>query len=115
MKELIAAMRKHRELKVPVGKFVFICRRPTDEEAVGLFRAGGLSNSLIARNHVVGWENVSAADMPGGDNSDPLPFDVDVWREWCADRNDFWPPIGEACMAAYNEHAEKLRDAAKNS
>lgn len=114
MNLLIAALRKNRELKVAVGKFTFTCRRPTDEEAVTLYR-GGLSNAVIAANHVVAWDGVTEDDLVGGGGTDAVPFDGPLWREWCADRNDFWAPIGDACMKAYEDHVSGLKEAEKNS
>lgn len=110
---LIARMRKQRECRVQVGKFVFIARRPTDVEALALHHAGdGLSE--IARKFVVGWEGVTEDDIVGGGGSDVIAFDPDIWADWCADRPSFWEPIGTCVLEAYQEHAKAVTDAGKN-
>lgn len=117
---LLARIRKNREFRVTVGKFTFICRRPTSVEIVPLcpMDVDGirrLDNRLAAQNQVAGWECVTEDDVIGNGNADPAIFDIALWQEWCADRNDFWKPIGKACGAAFDAYALALEEAEKNS
>lgn len=111
---LLAQIRKRRESKVPVGKFTFLLRRPTDADMVDLAKRGA-EYFEVASEFVIGWEGVTENDVIGGGGSDVLPFDSRLWREWCADRKDFWDPIGEAAVEAYNFHKKELEEDAKNS
>src|ERR1043166_7364319 len=104
--ELLAKIRAQRQLKVTVGKFTFLARRPTDVEIVKLTRDGAEWYE-IAAGYVNGWEGVTENDLIGGGGSDAVRFDERVWREWCADRPELWQPIATAVMKAYDAHAER--------
>lgn len=112
-RELIARIRKSRETEVKIEKYTFIVRRPTDVEAVELSR-GSAGPADVAQKHVIGWKGVTEDDVVGGGGSDPVAFDVDLWREWCSDRPAFWAPIAEAALKAYEAHAKDQETAAKN-
>lgn len=111
-------LKKQRELKVHVGKFEFVCRRPTDAEAIALHRGGlssfGVEDFEIAVRHTIGWSSVIEDDLIGGGGSTAVPFDSTTCREWFADRPDFWRPISTAILESYNLHTEKLTSAEKN-
>lgn len=111
---LISKIRKNRELTIPVDKFTFTARRPTDVEALELHRNGGASPEIAAK-FVVGWAGVTSNDVVGDSSSDVLPFDADLWREWCADRPDFWAPIATKILEAYGVHATQVEEATKKS
>ena len=112
-RDLLGKIRKRRECKVVIGRFTFTVRRPTDVEAIALHRSDSAFNS-IAADFVCGWEGVTTDDLIGDKTADPVPFDAELWREWCADRPDFWGPIANAALDAYREHAQQLEEAAKN-
>lgn len=113
MSHLVDRLRRQRELKVAIGAFTFLCRRPTAEEMVGFYR-DSTPDSEVARRHVVGWEGVTEDDVVGGGVKTPLPFDAGLWAEWCADRPDFWPVLSEKLLEAYRLHDEKVKAAGKN-
>lgn len=108
---LINQLRKARETKVPAGGFTFTVRRPTDTE---FLEHRELRVFEIAQEYVIGWEGVTEADIVKGGGEDPVPFNRDLWREWCADRPDLWEPLFEAVLTAYEQHAEARKAAAKN-
>jgi hypothetical protein len=110
---LIEKIRKQRELKITVGKFTFTARRPKDTEAIELGRADS-AFSDIAERFVVGWDGVTENDVVNGGSLEPLPFDAELWAEWCADHPNFWGPISKAVLDAYRAHAEAMEDDAKN-
>lgn len=112
-KALIEKLRKGREFKLAVGGFTFLLRRPTDVEAVELHRSGG-SPAEVAQRFVCGWEGVKEDDLVGGGGMDPVAFDLAMWKEWVADRPDFWAPIADAVLKAYQAHAESLETVTKN-
>lgn len=114
MADYLAQIRKNRELSVTVGKFKFAARRPTDVEAIALHKSNE-SYAELAANFVIGWGGVVEGDVIGGGGTDPIPFSPQLWREWCADRPDFWEPISTAVLDAYRQHAEQLASAIKNS
>lgn len=112
---ILAQLRKAREVKVKIGALTFICKRPTDEEALRLNRDGA-DYCQISKEFVQGWEGVTEDHvLGGGGGTDPVAFDSVVWREWCVDRPDFWKPIGEAILESYTLHYTKLQEAEKNS
>lgn len=111
-KELINRIRKQREIKVPVGAFIFIARRPTVAEAVEISRENLYTE--ITQRFVVGWENVTENDVAGGGGTDKIEFTAELWREWCADRPEFWSPIANAVLEAYSLYSKQLDGAAKN-
>lgn len=139
---LIKRIRKNREFKKKVGAFTFLCRRPTDQEANDIKMGETFPN--ICQRFVIGWENVTENDVIGGGGTEPVEFDPVLWREWCADRKDFWsmckkhedelveavkqgkePPDNDACqlcnplpkaiLDAYKTHTADMAAAAKNS
>lgn len=110
---ILRQLRKSRENKIEIGKHRFLYRRPTDVEMLKLGREKA-SDHDIAREFVEGWENVTPADIVPSGGSDSLEFDRILWREWLADRPDFWNPIAEAVVADYRTHVEKREQAAKN-
>jgi hypothetical protein len=118
---LINRIRKNREFsKAVVDKktgrtYTFHCRRPTDYEASELKSSGIGNDCAIAQRFVVGWEGVIEDDVVGGGGTDPVTFDPTLWREWCADRTDFWAELAGAIAASYKEHVSDIEQAVKNS
>ena len=110
---LVEKIKKQRELTVKVGAFTFTARRPTDVEAIALHRSDG-AYSDIAADYVIGWSGVTELDVVRGGSSETLTWDRDLWREWCADRPDFWGPIASAVLDSYREHATRQEEVAKN-
>lgn len=107
MADLIARMRKARELDVEAGGRRFTVRRPTDMEAARLANGGDLLD------FVVGWDLKEIDLVPGG-GPDPVPFDGALFREWIADRPDLWQPVTDAVREAYAAHVRQREDRAKN-
>ena len=107
-------LKKAREFTVELDGHVFIARRPTDAEAdrINLQRP---TNVQVCREFVVGWdESVTEAALGiVSGSSDSVPFHSEIWREWVDDRPDFWAPLYEAIVDAYNRHNEALVAAGK--
>lgn len=114
MSELAKALRKQREFPVKIGKFTFTVRRPKDTEAIEIHEKR-MDFSELASKFVCGWSGVTEDDIKGGGGSmvEP-PFDLEDWQEWCADRPDFWQPIGNALWEKYSQHIQKAEAVAKN-
>lgn len=108
---LIIQMRRAREGRVAIGDHTFIFRRPTDAEATSLLTAKSFE---LATRFVIGWDGVQEQHLIPGGTPDKVAFDADLWREWCADRPDFWTPIAEAIIRAYNAHDAELEARRKN-
>lgn len=104
---LITRLKKQREGKVTVGEFVFIVRRPTDVEVLQI-RNSSMSWPEAAGRHVVDWSNVTENDIVGGGGSDKVPFDRALWLEWYADHPEFWEPIGQFVIDAYEAHQKDI-------
>lgn len=107
---LIEKLKKARETGVEVGNFRFTIRRPTDQEAIKL---ESITYIEIAQRFVVNWSGVKEMDIiPGGDGKD-VPFDAELWREWCADKPEFWEPLAMAVVDSYQDHIKSLDDSKK--
>lgn len=100
---LIDKIKKARETAVEVEGFRFTIRRPTDQEAVNLRDVTFIE---IAQKFVVGWFGVKEIDLFPGGNPVEVPFDGEVWREWCADHPEFWQPVSSAVLDAYKKHRD---------
>lgn len=111
--DLIKKIKQNREIKIPVGKYSFVARRPTDVEALELYRSR-TAYSEIAQRFVTGWAGVTENDIVGGGGSDAVEFSQELWAEWCADNQNFWEPIAVAVMDAYVYHRRSKEEAGKN-
>ena len=109
-------LRKARKSTVEVDGHVFTIRRPTDSEA-NRITLQQPSEVAVCREYVCGWDDsvteAAVGIVSGG--SDPIPFSYEIWREWVDDRPDFWVPIYEAIVDAYNKHNEILVNSGKLS
>lgn len=112
-KELADAIRKRREMKIEVGRWKFIGRRPNDIEAMD-FAGSNRVYADMALQLVIGWEGVTEDDVIGGGGSDPAPFSRDAWTEFCSDHSELWMPIGERLYEAYKLHAADREQVGKN-
>lgn len=141
-KLLIDRIRKNREFRKSIDDpksgrtWTFVCQRPTRQDADELAR-GGITPCGITQRFVVGWEGVTEDDVAGNANAGAAEWDVILWREWCADRKDFWGPCAkhldgagtqeerDACkecaplmnaiLGAYKDYASEMDGAVKNS
>lgn len=104
--------RKAREFPVEIGRFTFTCLRPNDAEAAEMYTEGYNRHQVAAR-FVVGWEGVLESDLIPSGGSDPVPFSAPLWRDWVADRSDFWAPIKDAVIEKYKQHKAKEADLGK--
>jgi len=104
-------LRKAREMSVEAGGFKFTVRRPTDLEMIEM--RGTVNGSQLLK-FILGWDGVREIDMLEGGDPHPLPFTREVAEEWLADRPDLFAKLAEAIIQGYQEHAQKLEDAAKN-
>lgn len=111
-KALIEKLRRAREVKVSVGGKTFTVRRPNDVDAIAWQEAGG-GFAMAAERFVVGWDLCEVDIIPGG-GPDPVPFDVELWAEFVADRHDLWRPLAIAALDGYKKHEEEVTQQAKN-
>lgn len=115
--DLLNQLRRNRELRVKVGKFTFICSRPTAYEFIGVQASaavGGQKVAEIAMKFVTGWEGVVEDDIVGGGGQVVVAFDADLWRDWCAERSDFWGPIFDLLYTEYTKRQNQLEGAKGN-
>ena len=110
---LVERIRQQRSIKVPVGRWTFHARRPTDIEAGELYRERATSGAMAIR-YVSGWEGLRMLDLVGGEDETPVEFDRAVWEEWVVDQPDVYKAIGDKIMEAYLEHAERQKADRKN-
>jgi hypothetical protein len=111
---LLEKMRRARECAVQIDGRTFTLRRPTQAEALKLNDAIAAGDQLAYINAcVVGWDLTEGDLIPGG-AAGALAFDADDWREWIADRAEYWMPLQDAINAALQKEAERREAAAKN-
>ncbi len=112
--EAIRKLRKGREHSVQVGKFTFKYRRPTQMEMESLLEKMPFNFDFVL-TFVTGWEGVTYNDIVGGGETDePATFSPILWKEWLADRGEFWNPIYKAITDTYNDWIKSKGDLAKN-
>ncbi len=99
-------------MTVEAGGHSFTIRRPTDEEAISL-RSDSITLVSIVKRFTIGW-NLQEIDLIPGGTPVNVPFDVELFAEWVADRPDVWEPLGTGILNAYRAHSEKREEAAKN-
>lgn len=107
MNDLQKQLRRNREIAVKVGKFTFTARRPTDVEALELNRRDA-ALAEVASEFVIDWNGVVEDDIVGGGGTTAVTFDAELWKDWCADRPDFWGPISSAVLDSYTQHRKRM-------
>lgn len=107
---LIDSLKKSRQSQIEVGGFSFTYRRPTDQEAINLREVTFIE---IAQRFVVDWKGVKGTDIYSGGDGAEVPFDAELWREWCADHPEFWQPISGAVLDSYKQHREAQDESKK--
>lgn len=117
-KYLHAGLIKARESVCEVGRFKFHVRRPTQMQQL-LRRDRHKDNDLAVANEsiredVFGWEGVLESDIKRGESSDPVKFDVDLYRDWISDEPDVAIKIWEH-LAEQIAQANTKKDAAKGN
>lgn len=112
MTTLLEKLRARRETWVQAGKFEFKLRRPTRLEIQKMPKEHLITDVIVA--FVCDWKNVTEDDLVGGGGSTVMPFDVEVWQDWIADRYDLWPPIIAALNKSLTEYSEQQEALAKN-
>ena len=111
-KLLIDKIRQARQRSVQCEKYTFTIRRPTNLEMLKL--RGRAEQETLLRQFVIGWSGVTELDIYGGGSGDPAPFDPELFIEWIADRPQYWEPITQAIVDAYQQHEQQLGDQLKN-
>lgn len=105
-------MRKAREIRVVVGDFTFIVRRPTDVEWYDKIVGTGPVSRFI--DFVVDWEGVKEMDLLSGGDPHPLPFNREACFEWISDRADLYGPIIKAINESFDKHVTERGALIKN-
>lgn len=95
-----------REGRVQVGRFTFVFRRPSPYEVAELSFSGRRFDLAFVESFFVGWEGVQESDLlPSGDPMEAA-FDPALFSAWLRDRPDFWDPVTNAVIEAYNRYEE---------
>lgn len=110
MSTLSEKIRKSREQWVDVGKYKFLCRRPTQFQAVQWWR---LERSLFLSHCVVGW-NVLENEIISSGSALVAEFDEDAFREWIEDRPELMGAVADKIVEMINAHHEKMETLEKN-
>lgn len=113
-KQLVERLRKGREMRIEVGKHVYLALRPTDLEMMVLISLKGEAKVRRALDFVHGWEGVVEDDIVGGGCSDVVKFDEELWRAYSADHSDIWKPIADKLFAEYERQKGTASAAEKN-
>lgn len=114
---LIDKLKKARETGVEIDNFRFTIRRPTAKEIPEIQRLGkeDLQKTMceIAEKYVVNWSGVKEVDLVPGGGGHEVPFDSELWREWCSDKPEFWMPIADEVINTYQKHRDRQEESKK--
>ena len=118
MDDLLLRMRKARETVFDIDEYRFTIIRPTIKQMVN-HKVDGYSQLDLAESYVINWQKsdgspILQTDILKGSTTDPAPFSRELWREWLADKPEWWSAIGKAVMDAYNNHSSHKEETAKN-
>lgn len=117
MHEITKRLRQARESVTTVGKFRFTIRRPTVIEAARITGSGAEIYEWV-RQFVVGWARADGTPVQGvdlgGDTSDTVPFEAELWSEWLADNPFCWEPLYQAILDVFTKYSATLEDSTKN-
>lgn len=106
-------LRKAREFKKTFDGLTLRLRRPTEREYGQMERARE-GHLAFAERFVVDWEGVTEADLWASGGAEAVPFDLDVWHEYIADRHELWEPISKAIAEAFQKYFDEREERAKN-
>ena len=110
--DLNAKLLASRERWVESDGLRFKVRRPTDLE---LLRLAGKSAEDIARvfalECVVDWKLTEGDVVGGAGGSAMAAFDVELYRDWIADRVELMRVVANEVAAMVSEHREKKESA----
>lgn len=105
MPTLLERLRAAREIWTPVGPHELLIRRPT---ALQVARLANEGDRALLEQCVVGWRNITEADLvPGGDGVTP-PFDVRLCLEWLEDKPDLYSALVEAVSKMIRDRVEAI-------
>lgn len=108
MSQLLQKMLRAREVRIPADKYTFIARRPTPLEREEKFKDANPARAILTL--IIGWENVTEADLiPGGDPH-PIAFDAAACVEWLADRPDLFAVVVEGIVSAFEAYAKQFEE-----
>ncbi len=111
-KSLLDRVRLSRQSTVKVGAWEFTTTRPTDMDMLEI--SGKITQASLLQRFVVGWANVSEADIYPGGTGQPAEFSTELFAEWVADKPDLWNPLTDAIIGSYRAHKDEVEDSAKN-
>lgn len=116
---IINKIRAGRQTSVPVGKFTFTVRRPTEMELLEIQQRRNEGNSItqgeILNRFVVGWEGVTELDVFPGGTGLAVEFSAELFAEWIVDQSQLWLPLTTAVIEAYRLHDSAMAAELKNS
>lgn len=107
---LIEKLQRARERALPIGRWSFTIRRPTDADALQM---QGKEPVDFVRRFVVGWDLAEADVVPGG-GPEKIAFEPALWSAWVDDHPDLWLPLATAILDDYRKHVESREGAEKN-
>lgn len=110
MSALAERARKAREFRETFDGFRLVLRAPNAAEVARHVEAGR-DDLAYAEQFVIGWEDVTEADLPevfpsGGEA--PVPFDRDLWREVLGARMHLWGPVVRALLERYQAQRDEV-------
>ena len=111
MSALLQKMLRAREVRIVAGsprRYTFIARRPTPIEREEKFKGDTPARAILSL--VIGWEDVTEADLIQGGDPHPLPFDQAACAEWLADRPDLFAAVVDGVVKAYEAYTKDLDD-----
>lgn len=112
--DLVQRLKDDRISALSIGHITFQVRRPTDIDVANIYK-DGLTTFDIARTAVTGWAGVKESDIIQGGAERQIPWNAELYAEWIKDNPQYWQPIRDHAMTAYERHASVRDEAKKNS
>jgi len=110
-------MAKAREKRLKIGEMEFTILRPRDLEVVELQRISADDGEVafVSRvlDFVIGWKNITEADLYPGGGGGEAPFSPQLLKEWAMDRADICEQIVEFTMDLVKRHNDERDETGK--
>ena len=98
---------KARESDWPLGDGKkFVIRRPVWVE---YFKWAQLGNDILLRNCIVGWRGFAHDDFEGGNDKDPVDFDLELACGWIGDRPEMFLELANHILELVNARQDALK------
>lgn len=103
--DILEKIRQARQKTVKVGGYTFVVKRPTDFQMLQQPELqGDFLQSDLLKQFVIGWENVTEADLIPDGSDTVIEFSSEVFMAWVEDQPQLWGPLIDQVTQLYAAH-----------